>query len=85
LMFLADALHHFARIGDAIQDGNPAHIVAASDGVLQAFAGYDTERPEWGQRQPKPTFDVWARMVPPANARGAMTGIRNKATAMIAD
>ncbi|WP_321944471.1 hypothetical protein [Paraburkholderia tropica] len=84
LMFLADAIHHFSRIGSAIQDGIPAQIVSAADGVLQAFADYDTERPEYGQRQPKPTFDIWARMLSLADAREAIAGIRNKAAAMIA-
>lgn len=85
LMFLADALHHFSRIGAAIQDGSPAHIVEASDGVLRAFADYDTDRPEFGPRRAKPTFDIWARMVALADAKEAITGIRNKAAAMIAD
>lgn len=84
LMFLADALHHFSRIGAAIQDGIPAEIVAASDDVLRVFADYNTERPECGQRQPKPTFDIWARLVSVADAREAIAGIRNKAAAMIA-
>lgn len=85
LMFLADALHHFSRIGDAIRGGIPARIVDAADAVLRAFVDYETERPEWGSRQPKPTFDVWARMVPLADAKEALTGIRDRAVAMMDD
>ncbi|MDN7630964.1 hypothetical protein [Burkholderia cenocepacia] len=84
LMFLADALHHFSRLGDAIQSGSPGHIVAASDGVLRAFSHYDTERAESGARQPKPTFDTWAHVVHLSDAREAIAGVRNKAAAMIA-
>lgn len=85
LMFLADALHHFSRIGDAIQSGSPARIVEASEGVLRAFADYDTERPDFGSRQAKPTFDTWRRALQLTDATEAITGIRNKAAAMIAD
>lgn len=84
LMFLADALHHFSRIGDAIHGGIPAYIVDAADAVLLAFADYDTERPELGSRQPKPTFDTWAHAVRLDDAREAITDIRKKAVALIA-
>jgi len=78
LMFLADALNHFSRIGDAIQSSSAARVVEAADGVLSAFAEYNTSR------QAKATFDTWARMVSLADATDAITAIRHKAAAMIA-
>ncbi|MCW3589064.1 hypothetical protein [Burkholderia cenocepacia] len=83
LMFLADALHHFSRIGEAIQSGSPGHIVAASDAVLRAFSHYDAELTDSGARHPKPTFDAWAHIVRLFEAREAIAGIRSKAAAMI--
>lgn len=84
LMFLASALHHFSSIGIAIQGGDLSRVVDASDGVLRALEGYRVERPEFGSRQAKPTFDTWARTLSLTDAIEAITGIRNKAAAMIA-
>ncbi|MGT2457789.1 hypothetical protein ACU4GI_33345 [Cupriavidus basilensis] len=84
LMFLADALHHFSRLGDAVQGGSPHAVVDASNALLRAFSDYDTERPEYGRRQPKPTFDAWARLVCLADAKDAIAAIQKKAAAMVA-
>lgn len=79
LMFLADALHHFSRLGAAIEGASSAGVVEACDGLLLAFADYDVERPEYGARQAKPTFDAWSRVLCIAEARTAIAAIRSKA------
>jgi hypothetical protein len=85
LMFLADALHHFTELGYALEDGRPDKIIRACDYMLNAFAEYDVMKPEYGVRQAKPTFDAWKGRVPLAEARVALTAIRNKAAAALAD
>lgn len=84
LMFLADALHHFTRLGDALETANPVEIVRACDEVLGCFADYDIDRPEYGSRQAKPVFDAWSHTVDLQLARDAMTRIRNKAATSLA-
>lgn len=64
--------------------GRPGEIVRVCDGVLDAFADYDVVRPEYGLRQAKPAFDAWKGRVPLAEARVALTAIRNKAAAVLA-
>jgi len=53
------------------------------DGLLCSFSGYDTERPEFGARQAKPTFDRWKNFVNLTMAREALSAIRDKASATL--
>lgn len=82
LMFLADALHQFSRLGFALEEGDPANIVAICDDLLNNFTDYETERPEYGERQAKPTFELWKSLVNLKHAREALTGIRSKAASL---
>ncbi len=84
LMFLADSLHHFSSLGWALQEANAARIVEVCDELLRNFSDYDTERPEFGPRQAKPTFERWRQLVDLTMAREALVGVRNKAAAVLA-
>lgn len=84
LMFLADSLHHFSTLGWALEEGNAARIVKVCDELLRNFSHYDSERPEFGLRQAKLTFERWRQLVDLTMAREAMSGIRNKAAAVLA-
>ena len=79
LMFLADSLHHFNVLGCALQEANPSLIVQVCERLLYNFSHYDTERPEFGIRQAKPTFERWRELVDLNMAKDALTSIRNKA------
>lgn len=61
----------------------PGEIVRVCDGVLGAFAGYDLVGPENGLHQAKPAFDAWKGSVSLAEARVALTTIRDKAAALV--
>lgn len=84
LMFLADSLHHFSSLGLALQESDPARLVEVCDELLHNFSHYDTERPEFGKRQPKPTFERWRHLVDLTTVREAVAGIRNKAASVLA-
>lgn len=84
LMFLSDSLHHFSSLGRALQKPDPARIVEICDGLLHSFLCYDTERPEFGTRQAKPTFERWKDFVNLTVAREALSSIRDKAAAALA-
>lgn len=79
LMFLADVLHRFSSLGFALEEGDSANIVVVCDKLLSEFTGYETERPEYGELQAKPTFDFWEPLVNLKHAREALLGIRSKA------
>ena len=83
LMFLASALHHFGALGYALQEAVPARIVEVCDDVLRNFSHYDIERPEFGTRQAKPTFERWRKLVDLNMAREAITSIRTKAASVV--
>lgn len=83
LMFLADALHHFLTLGLVLERGNPKEIVDACDRLLLSYSDYDTERPEFGPRQAKPTFETWRDTVRLLDARAALSSIRQKAATFL--
>lgn len=80
LMFLADALHHFERIGYAVESGNTANIVSTCDELLAIYENYEIENPRFGDRQSKPTFELWANLVHLNEVKQALSDIRRKAS-----
>lgn len=81
LMFLSDALHHFAAFAEVLQTNEADAIVQSCDNLLRVFSGYEEERPELGGRQAKPTFDRWKNRVSLNSAKSALVAIREKAAA----
>lgn len=79
LMFLSDSLHHFSELGFAVQKGEAARIVDVCDSLLRNFSDYQIERPEFGTRQAKPTFERWKNTIDLDIAKGAVDSIRCKA------
>lgn len=83
LMFLADALHHFSRIGDAISDaiesGDPGHIIGACEATERIFKDYSKDQPDFADRQARQTFELWRDFVRLDAAINALMNIRTKA------
>lgn len=79
LMFLADALHHFERIGDAVEGGVSQTIISTCDDILSIYETYEVENPRFGERQSKPTFELWSNLVHLNDAKMALSSIRGKA------
>jgi hypothetical protein len=79
LMFLADCLHHFERIGSAIESGNTQNIVSMCDALQKIYENYEVENHRFGDRQSKPTFELWAGIVNLNEVKQALSGIRSKA------
>jgi len=84
LMFLADALHHFERIGDAIESGDAKIIVSTCDALLSVYENYEIENPRFGDRQSKPTFELWSDLVHLNDVKKALSSIRRKAAESVA-
>lgn len=78
LMFLADALHHFERVGTTVAGGNMQHVIDMCDSLLEIFEGYSIEDRRF-TRQAKPTFELWADLVELRLAKQALASMRNKA------
>ncbi|MES2877491.1 MAG: hypothetical protein V4713_03645 [Pseudomonadota bacterium] len=80
LMFLADALHHFERIANAVESGNTENIVSTCDELLTIYENYEIENPRFADRQSKPTFELWADLVNLNEVKQALSGIQRKAS-----
>ncbi len=79
LMFLADALHHFEQIGFAVEGGDARAIISTCDDVMTIYENYQVENPRFGDRQSKPTFDLWSDLVDLNVAIAALSSIKAKA------
>lgn len=78
LMFLADALHHFERLGDALESCDHDRIISTCDDLLTIYNNYEKDNPRFGDRQSRPTFQLWAGLVNLSEVRQALSGIRGK-------
>lgn len=83
LMFLADALHHFAPLGDALKSADLPEILRVCDRLLAVFAEYRIERPELGARQACLVFEVWKSTVCLDEPIAALKAIRAKAASTL--
>ncbi len=63
LMFLADALHHLASVGEAVASRNQLRIVKTCGDVAEILEGYSHETPQFGERQAKSAFEAWSHHV----------------------
>lgn len=79
LMFLADALHHFEQIGLVVAGGDARAIISDCDDVITIYKNYQVENPRFGDRQSKPTFDLWSDLVNLNDAIAALSSIKTKA------
>lgn len=77
LMWLADSLHNFDQLGNAVLGGVPTNIVFACDSLLKSFQGYQEVFPG-STRQAKPTFERNARRVDLRDAMAIFSDIRAK-------
>lgn len=57
LMFLADALHHLSRLGEAVAHADTANLVSVCDDLLRIFRDYPREQHFWGHLA-KSTFEL---------------------------
>ncbi|MDF2461825.1 MAG: hypothetical protein K0Q43_60 [Ramlibacter sp.] len=80
LMFLADAVHHFERLGLDIESGDTGRIIESCDHLLKTFSDYQVETPQFAS-QAKPAFELWGHLVKLDDAKDAFLRIRNKAVA----
>lgn len=56
VMWLSDLLHHFERLGRALESGQPGEIIAACKGTDQSYLMYS--KSDTGYRsEPAPTFE----------------------------
>lgn len=83
LMFLADALHHFAPLGDALKSADLPEILRVCDRLLVVFSEYKIERPELGARQPCLVFEVWKSTVCLDEPISALKAMRAKAASIL--
>jgi hypothetical protein len=79
VMWLADALHGFSLLGNALQGGDPDKIEKACDELLHSYQLY--ERTDTGfKSEPGPTFErqLWLTL---GEGREILMAIRDKARA----
>lgn len=81
LMWLSDCLHHFERLGRAVQEGRPGQIILVCDDLLLIYKGYQQENKRFS-RQAKPTFDRNSKLFSLDVAIAVFVEIKNKVLPM---
>lgn len=79
VMWLADCLHGFERLGQALQESNLQALVDVCNGLLDSYKEYDRTDTRY-RSQPAPTFERQG-LFTLDEGRAILTEIRDKARA----
>lgn len=80
VMWLSDLLHHFERLGRALESGLPGEIIAACEGTDKSYQMYS--KSDTGYRsEPAPTFER-QRLFTVEEGREILADIKAKTEAM---